>query len=111
VGSTAVKDILVAGHMLPYKVQVQSPQGHMKTNNQHGIQPLVPVFRLSLFVARWGIGLSDSLYQKTSFLFHIKASSLDIQNEEIVLKSARHKYENTLKGKPIRGTADFSTEL
>jgi hypothetical protein len=111
VGSTAVKDILVAGHMLPYKVQVQSPQGHMKTNNQHGIQPTGPVFKLSVFVVRWGIGLSDSLYQKTSFLLHIIVRSLDIQNEESVLKGARQKYENTLKGKPIRGAADFSTEL
>jgi hypothetical protein len=27
------------------------------------------------------------------------------------LKGARQKYKITLKGKPIRGTADFSTEL
>jgi hypothetical protein len=83
----------------------------MKTNNQHGIQPTGPVFRLSVFVARWGIGLSDSLYQKTSFLLQIVVRSSDIQNEESVLKGARQKYENTLKSKPIRGAADFSTEL
>jgi hypothetical protein len=49
--------------------------------------------------------------QKTSFLLHIIVRSLDIQNVESILKGARQKYEITLKGKPIRGTADFSTEL
>jgi hypothetical protein len=110
VGSTAVKDMLVAGHMLPYKVQVQSPQGHMKTNDQHDIQPPGPVFWQSVLVARWSISFSDTIYQKTSLL-HIIVRSLDIQNVESILKGARQKYEITLKGKPIRGTADFSTEL
>jgi hypothetical protein len=111
VGSTAVKDILVAGHMMPYKDQVQSPQGHMKTNDQHGIQPPGPVFRPSVLVARWGRGFLDTLYQKTSFLLHIIVRSLDIQKEESILKGARQMYKITLKGKPIRGTADFTTEL
>jgi hypothetical protein len=111
VGSTAVKDILVAGHMLPYKDQVQSPQGHMKTNDQHDIQPPGPVFRPSVLVAKWGRGFLDTLYQKTSFLLHIIVRSLDIQNEESILKGARQKYKLTLEGKPIRDTADFSKEL
>jgi hypothetical protein len=63
VGSTAVKDVLVACHMLPYKDQ--SPQSHMKTNEQHGIQPPGPVFWQSVLVARWGRDFSDPLYQKT----------------------------------------------
>jgi hypothetical protein len=83
----------------------------MKTNNQHGIQPPGLILRQSVLVSRWGISFLDTFYQKTFFLPHIIVRSLDIQNEESILKGARQKYEITLKGKPIRGVADFSTEL
>jgi hypothetical protein len=42
--------------------------------------------------------------------WQIIVKTLSIQNEERVLKTAREKHEVTYKGKPIRITADFSTE-
>jgi spore coat polysaccharide biosynthesis protein SpsF (cytidylyltransferase family) len=41
---------------------------------------------------------------------HIIVKTLKIQNKERILKVAREKHQATYKGKPIRITADFSTE-
>jgi hypothetical protein len=41
---------------------------------------------------------------------HVIVKMLDIQNKERILKTKRRKCQVTCKGKPIRMTADFSTE-
>jgi hypothetical protein len=42
---------------------------------------------------------------------HIIIKTLNIQNKERILKAAKEKRQVTYKGKPIRITADFSTQI
>jgi hypothetical protein len=48
--------------------------------------------------------------QKRNTPRHIIIKTLSTQNKEIILKAAKEKRQVTYKGKPIRITADFSTQ-
>jgi hypothetical protein len=48
--------------------------------------------------------------QKTNSLCHIIVKILSIQNKERIRKAARENLQAIYKGKPIKVTADFSTE-
>jgi hypothetical protein len=48
--------------------------------------------------------------QKRNTPTHIIIKTLSTQNKERILKSAKEKRQVTYKGKPIRITADFSTQ-
>jgi hypothetical protein len=47
---------------------------------------------------------------KTIFLWHIIIKTTSTENRERILKAVRKKKQITYKGKPIKITADFSTE-
>jgi hypothetical protein len=49
-------------------------------------------------------------YQKRKTPRHIIIKALNIQNKERILKAEKQRRQVTYKGKPIRITADFSTQ-